>query len=474
MKTKTFPLCVDLDETLILSDIFQESIMALLRKNVFYLFLFPIWLFFGKAYFKTKIASLASIDPDLLPYNKPFLEWLKQQKEAGRPLWLCTTSTQKLVQPILDHLSIFTGVISDIETNDLSGEAKANELLKNFGDKQFDFCGNKSTDIHIWKHSINAITVNCDNRLLKKISAVATLEAHFHPSGNKLKSIIKAFRPHQWAKNILLFIPPLMAHKISDPDILFPSIIAFFSFGMCASSVYLLNDLVDLPADRKHPKKKSRPLASGNMSIIEGFLLIPLLFIISFSLAFQIPGNFALILLVYFSLTTIYSFYLKRIVLVDIICLAGLYTIRIVAGGYATDVPISFWLLLFSIFLFSSLAMVKRYAELESSRRLGKLTAAGRGYHIEDLQIIQSLGVTSGYLSILILALYINNPSVEALYRNPKIIWAVCILELYWISRVWLIAHRGKMNEDPVVFALKDPVSIGILTIAGILFLLAS
>jgi 4-hydroxybenzoate polyprenyltransferase len=240
------------------------------------------------------------------------------------------------------------------------------------------------------------------------------------------------------------------------------------AFSLCASSVYVLNDMLDLEADRAHPRKSKRPFASGDLSLATGLALSPVLLAVAALIAAFLPAKFELALGVYYVLTCAYSTILKRFLLVDAVALAGLYTLRIIGGAGAATVALSFWLLLFSVFLFLSLAFVKRYAELDSLRRRQKLQALGRGYRVEDLQVLQSFGTASGYLSVLVLALYINSPEIEPLYHRPKAIWMLCVLLLYWISRVWMTAHRGGMHDDPVVYALRDRVSLGLGLLAAL------
>jgi 4-hydroxybenzoate polyprenyltransferase len=250
-------------------------------------------------------------------------------------------------------------------------------------------------------------------------------------------------------------------------------LLAFVAFSLCASSVYLLNDMLDLEADRAHPRKSRRPFASGDLPLATGFALFPALFAAGALVAAFLPAKFQLALAAYSVLTVSYSFFLKRLLLLDAVSLAGLYTLRIIGGASAASVPLSFWLLLFSVFLFLSLAFVKRYAELDALRRQQRLQAIGRGYRVEDLTVLQSFGTGAGYLSVLVLALYINSPEIQALYHRPKIIWTLCVLMLYWISRVWMTAHRGGMHDDPVVYALRDRVSLGIGVVAAITVALA-
>jgi 4-hydroxybenzoate polyprenyltransferase len=294
------------------------------------------------------------------------------------------------------------------------------------------------------------------------------------PRGKWVRSLVRALRPHQWAKNVLVLVPLFAAHQIGDLRALVSGVLALVAFSLCASSVYVLNDMLDLEADRAHAHKLKRPFAAGDLSLVTGFALVPTLFAGAAVIAALLPQRFQLVLAAYYVLTAAYSFVLKRILLMDAVALAGLYTLRVIAGAGAVEVPLSFWLLLFSIFLFLSLAFVKRYAELDSLRRQQRLQAAGRGYHVEDLSVLQSLGTASGYLSVLVLALYINSPDIQAMYHRPKAIWALCVLMLYWISRVWMTAHRGQMHDDPVVYALKDRSSLMLGLIAAITIIIAT
>jgi 4-hydroxybenzoate polyprenyltransferase len=460
--TLTTPLCVDLDGTLIRSDLLLESLMALIKRNPLYVFCIPLWLLRGKAGFKAAIAARATINPAALPYNQPFVDWLRAESEAGRSLWLCTAANEPLANVVAAHLGLFKGLLASDARVNLAGANKAARLVECFGEGGFDYCGNERRDLAIWRRAHGAIVVNGNHRLGKEVSRVTDLVREFPSSSNRLRAIVKALRPHQWAKNGLLLVPLMAAHRISDPHALTAALLAVLAFCACASSVYVLNDLLDLEADRAHPRKSKRPFAAADLSIGVGLALAPCLLAIAALIGWFLPLRFAAVLVTYWALTSTYSFYLKRFLLVDALALAGLYTLRIIAGAAAIAVPLSFWLLLFSVFLFLSLAFVKRFAELDALRRQQRLRAVGRGYYVEDLNVLQSLGSAAGYLSVLVLALYINSPEIENLYHRPKFVWMLCVLMLYWISRVWMMAQRGHMHDDPVVFAFKDRQSLAI------------
>lgn len=452
----TQPLCVDLDGTLIRSDLLIEAVFALLKSNLLYAFLLPVWLLKGKAYLKQQIANRVDLDVTLLPYDAAFLEYLRAEKARGRRLILATASNIKYAEQLAFHLALFDGLLaSDAETN-LSGGRKRDRLVAMFGEKGFDYAGNDAVDLPVWSHARAAVLVNAPPDVARRAEAVAPIAGVFTAPEPGLQAYLKAVRLHQWLKNILVFVPLTMAHQVNDFALLSQAGLAFLAFGLCASSVYVLNDLLDLASDRQHPSKRLRAFASGTLPIGRGVLLFPVLLGAAFALALLLPGWFGVTLGVYYALTLAYSLRLKRAVLLDVLALAALYTLRVIAGGAATDLGPSFWLLAFSMFLFLSLALVKRYSELLVVQAQEKEEAAGRGYQVTDLETLAHFGIASGYLAVLVLALYINSTAVGTLYRYPEAIWLVCPLLLYWISRVWLLARRNAMHEDPIIFAIED------------------
>ncbi len=454
------PLCVDLDGTLIHSDLLLESFLLLIKSNPLYVLCVPWWLLRGKAHLKAQIANRVTLDGGALPYTESLLQWLRAQKAAGRTLWLCTASDKRLAQAVADHVGLFDGVMASDGQVNLAGGNKASHLVARFGERGFDYCGNHRVDLAIWAHARQAIVVNGDEALLKKAAQLTQVSHTVSPQPAGIKVIAKALRVHQWAKNALIFVPLAAAHKLTEVAALGDSILAFVAFSLCASSVYLLNDMLDLEADRQHHSKCKRPFAAGRLSLLFGLIAAPVLLLLAMGLALLLPLKFFGVLAVYYVATLAYSFGLKKVEMIDVLALAGLYTIRIVAGAAATDIPLSFWLLMFAIFIFLSLAIVKRYAELFVMRQQGKLSAKGRGYQVEDIGLLQSLGASSGYLSVLVLALYLNSPDVAVMYHHPKMAWGLVPIMLYWVSRIWMQTHRGQMHDDPLVYALKDRVSL--------------
>ncbi len=462
-RDRLLPLAVDLDGTLVLGDTLYESLLILLRRNPLYLFLLPFWLLGGKAGFKRELSRRALPAPSDLLFNQALLEWLRDQRDH-RQLLLCTAADQRIADGIAGHLDLFDGVLASDGTNNLSGPGKAAALVERYGEQGFDYAGNERVDLAVWRHAHAAVVVNASPAVLAAATRVTTVDQVIAPKqGVGLQPWLRALRLHQWAKNLLVFVPLLTAHLLFEQDAVVRAMLAFLAFGLCASSAYVLNDLLDLAADRAHPRKCRRPFASGQLSVFSGLLLAPALLAAAFAVAILLPQRFVVTLAAYYLLTVLYSFRLKQIDTVDVVVLASLYTARIVAGAFALAVMLSFWLLAFSMFLFLSLALVKRYAELQQLRERGLEFAIGRGYRVEDLPMIGSLGTSAGYGSILVLAMYVNSNTSEALYRQPKYLWLICPLLLYWITRAWILAQRGRMHDDPLMFAIGDRVSIVVL-----------
>jgi len=452
-------LAVDLDGTLLKTDLLLESFMLLLRINPLNALLALFWLLRGKAYLKAQIAHRVSIPVQLLPFNQDVIAYLQQQKAAGRQLVLATASHKIFARQIADHLGLFDAVLATDDKVNLSGSRKRAALIEQYGERGFVYAGNAAVDLKVWSHSDAAVVVG-SRRLANQAASHCELEQHIDTGSVSIRTIIKALRVHQWVKNALIFVPLITAHQIHHPQYLLLSILGFIAFSLCASSVYFLNDMLDLNDDRQHATKCNRPFAAGSLSLLFGLAGAPLLLLIALALCWFLPIQFLVVLVAYYVLTLAYSFKLKRLVMVDVIALASLYTVRIVAGAAAVGVTLSFWLLSFSIFVFLSLAIIKRYSELMKLKAVSESKALGRGYQVEDLELLSSLGGASGYISVLVLALYINSPDVKAMYAMPTMMWPACLVMLYWVSRIWIIAHRGNMDDDPIVFALKDKASL--------------
>lgn len=462
------PLVIDLDGTLVLSDTLHESAIALVRDSPLSMFKLPFWMFRGRAYLKRKLANEIQIAPETLPYNVAFLNFLKKEHARGRHLILCTAADRIIAESVARHIELFHEVIASDGFTNLSGANKALVLVSRFGKGGFDYAGNSLVDFDVWASADGALVVNASpsvlNAALKRFNV-----GNIFPSTAGISIWYKVLRVHQWLKNLLLFIPLAAAHEVSNMDAWLSLILSFFAFSLCASAVYITNDLLDLDSDRRHPHKRMRPFASGAVSVWKGLVLAPILLVASFGLAFEIGLVFSGWLIAYFVVTCLYSFSLKKFILVDCLTLAMLYTFRILAGAATVGHVLSFWLLTFSVFLFLSLAFVKRYAELEVQRLNGSEKAYGRGYRTDDASLIQNIGITSGIVSVLVLALYLNSDAVTKLYQTPEIIWCAVPVMLFWIQYMWMQAHRGNMHDDPLVFALKNRVSLTVALLVGVI-----
>ncbi|WP_089725674.1 UbiA family prenyltransferase [Candidatus Thiosymbion oneisti] len=472
--TASRPLGVDLDGTLIRTDLLVESIFALLKRNVLFVFLLPLWLLKGRAHLKHEIAARVDIDVGLLPYQDDFLAYLKQAYADGRRLILVTAANERFAEAIALNLGIFHRIVASNATVNLSGRRKLERLQDLSGDGGFDYAANAMVDLPVWEQAGEALLVNPEPGVKAAVERRGKVTRVFEDrTGNPLKHYLKALRIHQWLKNLLVFVPLLLAHRFGDLVLVGQALLAFLAFGLCASSVYLLNDLLDLPDDRRHPTKRHRPFAAGTVSIVYGVMLIPGLLISAFGLALFLPLEFMGMLAFYYLITLAYSLRLKGVALVDVMVLAGLYVIRIIAGAAAVSVMLSFWLLAFSMFLFLSLALVKRFTELLTMQQQEGIAAFGRGYRTTDRETLSQFGSTSAYSAVLVLAFYINSEAMRDLYTHPEVIWLLCPLLLYLMTRIWLLARRGQLDEDPVVFVIRDRYSQWLVGIGALLLWLA-
>jgi 4-hydroxybenzoate polyprenyltransferase/phosphoserine phosphatase len=453
------PLCVDLDGTLIRSDLLFEGLARLAKEGLGPLLLALFWLSKGKAGFKRELANRVALEPSTLPYELRLLEFLRNEKHHGRRLVLATASDRIWAETVAQHLEIFDEVMGSDGTTNLGGEAKARALVERFGDRGFDYAGNGPRDRPVWKKARRAIAVNSPPAIEMGLRRDGNLAEVFPPSPLKFKTIVEAVRVRQWVKNLLVFIPIITAHKLLDVGILAAGGLAFVAISFCASGIYLLNDLFDLDADRRHPEKLRRPLASGNLTIPVAIVLSLLLMAAGFAISLRLPADAVKLIGVYLVATTAYSLFLKRRVLVDVFTLSLLYTLRVLLGGAATGLLLSPWFLAFSVFTFLSLAFCKRASELVRLKKSELLEAPGRAYFTWDHLAMQTCGITSGYLAAIVLALYLQSDTVRRFYASPAWLWLIVPVFLYWISRIWVLVNRGAMDEDPVLFATKDRIT---------------
>lgn len=468
------PLCIDCDGTLLRTDLLHESLVRVLLRKPWMIFSCLLWLTRGRAYMKERLGQMADIDAGSLPFREELVDFIKTRRVEGSRVLMVTAATGPLASAIARKCGLFDEVLaSDSEVN-LKGSVKRDALVQRFGHAGFHYAGDSSSDLVVWEAADEAIIVGRGSSLLARVSAINPRVTEVAGEKSEPRSWLKLIRIHQWAKNLIIFVPLVTAHEIFHLGSLTAAIAAFFALSFVASATYIVNDLFDLDNDRVHRTKKNRPLASGVISLPSGALAAVLLLLAGIGVAAFLPPIFWLCLALYVAVTLSYSIALKKIVLIDALVLAGLYTLRLLLGHAATGVRESVWLLAFSIFLFFSLALVKRYVEVgdSKSRKGTDRQVVGRGYQISDLWLIGSLGVSCGVLSVLVLILYVNSPDVALLYTNPLLLMLLAPIFLYWIGRVWLLASRGLLHEDPVLFALSDRASylVGLLTLAVIVF----
>jgi 4-hydroxybenzoate polyprenyltransferase/phosphoserine phosphatase len=472
------PLCIDLDGTLTHTDLSVESLLMAVRKAPWIIFLLPAWLIRGKAHFKDRLSDYADLDVSVLPYHPEVVALVRQARSERRQTVLVTGSHYKYAEQVCRHLGLFDEIMATRADCNLTGTTKAKALNERFGEYGFEYIANGTVDLPVWQIAGASVTVNAPRDVIKKVRMLGRPHADIPASPATSRAWLKAIRIHQWAKNALLFVPLITAHQILDPAAFLALVVAFLCFGLCASSTYIVNDLFDLESDRHHARKRNRPFAAGVISAKAGIIGAGLLLATGLGLALLLPLAFQLTLGAYIVSTLLYSFRLKQVASLDVLILAGLYTLRVIAGAFAASITLSFWLLAFSMFIFLCLALVKRVAELIELQKRGannpSIEIRGREYSTQDIPILQTMGAASGYLAVLVLALYINSPEVLELYRSPPILWLVAPLLLLWVTRLWIVTTRGYMDEDPIFFAIKDPETWITAVITGLILAAAT
>lgn len=467
------PLAVDLDGTLISTDLLWEGLFLLLRKQPLAFFLVPLWLLSGgPARLKMEIASRVQLDAASLPYREEVLAVLRAERAAGRKIILATGTPKPFADAIAAHLGLFDAVMATDGAHNLTSGRKARALHDIYGDAGFDYVGNSRHDVKVFDIARASVVVAPDR-------AAARWQAKnggILIPGEKAswRTLVRMLRVHQWLKNALVAVPLILSHESWSWQMLFACGLAFVAFSAAASAIYIVNDFFDLALDRQHPRKRSRPFASGVLSVPFGMACSAGLLGISFLIALALPIEFLGVLLLYVASTTAYSISIKRMLLLDVLMLAGLYTMRILAGTAATGTETSFWLLSFSTFFFLSLALVKRYVELQSTRLAEGERIAGRGYRAEDREVIAQAGMASAFSSALVLALYIDSDAVRAQYAHPWIVWPLGPIALYLTMRIWILARRGEIHDDPVIFIIRDWRSQLMAGFGGVLLLVAA
>ena len=440
------PLCVDLDGTLTPVDTLHEAVLALLRTDLLAFLLIPLWLLRGRAYLKEQVARRVTPDASLLPWRGEVLALVHQARRNGRRTVLATASDRRMAEAVMEETDAFDEVIASDGMRNMAGEAKRDELVRRFGEGGFDYVGDSAADVPVFAAARTAYGVEG----APDVAGMVRLE------GEESTIQARAMRVHQWAKNTLLFVAPILGLRWVSAATFLELAVAFLAFGLCASGVYLLNDLVDVDTDRRHGTKRHRPIAAGELGAREALLAAGVLVALGFLTSLLLPLAFTAILALYFVSTCAYSFYVKRLLLLDVIALAGLFTIRVMAGSAAIGDVFSPWLLAFSVFFFLSLALVKRVVELQHHDAPEGRRITGRGYRREDLETLHQAGIASGFAATVVLALFIDSPDVSRNHAFPQLLWLVCPLVLYIVVRIWVLVRRREMNDDPVVFLLTD------------------
>lgn len=466
-------LCVDLDGTLVRTCTLWEALLLLIRTRPLLAPILPLCLLRGRSHFKHWVARRCQPDAALLPYRGPLLEFLEVERQTGRRLLLVTAADHQIAENVAGHLGLFDRVLASRPGRDLRGQHKVTAIHEEMGGvTDYDYIGDSAADLPVLRNARRAMLAEPYPLVLFLARARGNL-AHVFSDIVRPNPLLRALRPHQWAKNALIALPVLAAHRWGDTQVWLSLAVAFTTTSVVASGLYIFNDLLDLDADRSHAKKRERPFAAGEIPVPIGACLGTSLLLIGAGLAYTLlPPLFGLWLAAYTALALTYSFFLKHYLILDVLALASLYVVRVLAGAGAAQVAVSDWLLAFSLFFFLSLALVKRYSEASSED--GAHSIQERGYRAQDAPMLQIAGTAAGYLSILVLALYITGPAVRELYAEPRILWLLTPLLAYWITRVWFLAGRGEVAHDPVAFALSDGPSYAVAAACGLVIFAAA
>lgn len=461
------PLVLDLDGTVVRGNLLVETALAFVRKHPLQIFMLLLWLFRGRAALKQQLAMRAEVDVEALPLNHDLIAYAAEQAGKGRQIFIATAADRAIADKVAQRIPFVSGVIASDGRINLKGTAKARALRERFP-AGFDYAGDARADLSVWKAARSAVVVEASSAVATKARRVADVTRVF-PRQPLWKSLIRSLRPHQWAKNALVFVPLVLSGKLSDPAALAATGIAFMAMNIVASATYLINDLVDLADDRRHWSKRERPLASGRLPLLAGLVMVPVGLGAGFGLAALSGVAVTAGLLLYVACTLAYSLGIKRLPILDGFMLAWLFTVRLGVGILASGAAPSPWLLVFSMFLFASLSFAKRHTEVATVLERGGTDVRGRGYRTVDLPLILAIGVATGMCAVLILVLYIIDDAFrQSFYGNAAWLWGFPAVLFLFISRVWLMCQRGQMDDDPVAFAVKDRPS---LALAGVLTL---
>jgi 4-hydroxybenzoate polyprenyltransferase len=452
------PLAVDLDGTLIVTDSLHESLLLAAGRHPFRLAALLPHALGNRAAFKRRLLALARPNPELLRYDERVLKLLRQEAGRGRRLILATGADEHIAQAVADHLGLFSDVFASDGTTNLTGLKKARRLDAELGRGRWLYAGNSRQDLHVWPASAGAVVVNGRPGLADTVRAGSIpVLGELPPAKADGKTWLQLLRLHQWSKNLLILVPLILAHKFADWERWEMALLGLLAFGCAASATYILNDLLDIEADRRHPKKRHRALASGRVEIKTGAGLMALLTLATALLLAPLPVMARWALLAYVVVTTAYSVRLKTLLSLDVVTLAMCYVLRLVFGSFATGISLSVWTLASAGFFFTSLAFAKRLIELRSHPAMENPgERKRRAYQADDSVQVGAQAAASGFLSVFVVALYINSAEVRLLYVRPDLLWLLCPVLIWWISRILVLANRATIAHDPVAFALKD------------------
>ena len=470
INSNAVPLCVDLDGTLVRSDMLIESVLMMAKQNPASLLMLPFWLLKGKSHLKHQVALRADLSQAVIPYNQEIVDFVRAEK-GRRKTVLVTGSHHTIATLVQEQTDIFDEVKGSSEDVNLTGPRKRDWLVDEYGEQGFDYIGNDTDDLHVWPSANQSMVVSAPDGIAAKTDL--SFSKVFEVSGSKAADFFSLLRVHQWSKNVLILVPFALDQRFGDWPATVSILMAFMAMCLLASLTYIFNDMLDLQADRQNPTKSKRALPSSRISLVTGAKVAVLLLGMVLLLSAFLPYEFNLILLSYTILTLLYSFYFKQVAMLDVCMIAALHTLRVIGGTVAIAAEWSFWLLAFSMFIFFSLALAKRVAELLNLQKANKEVTLGRDYRVGDVPVLLASGVCTGYMSVLIVALYINSDKVRVMYNTPEFLWLVCPILMYWIGHIWMKTARGEMHEDPIIFAMRDRASLDIVGLVAVVVIAA-
>lgn len=470
------PLCVDLDGTLVRTNTLAETIVGVVRLKPSILWRIPFWALQGQARLWTELTHIFRPDASILPYSKPVADLIRKEAANGRTVVLATGAHESVARDVATQFGLFSAVLATRGGEHLTGKAKAEALVSRFGTRGFDYVGDSHTDMAVFRHCRMAYVASTSRSLPSRLKreSIPNVRISTHLESPGRSGLLAALRPRQWAKNLLVFLPVLLSHRFAEVGLLLNSALAFALMCMISSAAYIFNDIGDVEADRRHPDKRHRPFARGATSIRLAMPVAVVLAVSSIAAGWFVNPGVSLLLALYLAATTLYSVWLKKLLIVDMILLAAFYILRVFLGSAATGIRISAWTDLFCLFIFSGLAAVKRYAEVRNSAARSAGFIERRAYLPGDALPLMSIGTSCFVGAVIAFGLYLGSSEVRTLYRKPDLLWLACPILLGWACRLWILSHRGELHgEDPFAFSLGDRWSQVAALLAAAVFMLA-